>query len=310
MDLNPASMKSLEQMIINVDSILKFNAQVASESEAILATDILSQIALASSWWQDRATKSWVIEALVESDNLRQLHHFIRVLNEAFQVVLIDADIVDLEQRDWLRENQESFPPLEIGQFYIYGSHIKDPSPGTLFPLLIDAATAFGSGNHGSTRGCLLTLSKLQTSNYTPNSILDVGCGSGILAMAAAKLWPTSKLIASDIDHECVSVTQENCRANNVNQINVLGGDGFQNDTILLNQPFNLIIANILATVLCDIVADIKKALSSGGVVILSGILDTQKDMVAAKYAEHGLILEDYIQVDEWVTLTMKSNDL
>ena len=298
------------QMTINVESILKFNARIASESEAILATDILSQIALASSWWQDKVSRSWVIEVLVEQDNLNQLHHFISVLREAFQITLVDADIIDLEQRDWLRENQESFPPLEIGQFYIYGSHIKEPTSGLLFPLIIDAATAFGSGNHGSTRGCLLTLSKLHTSNYMPNSILDVGCGSGVLAMAAAKLWKSSKLIASDIDPECVRVTQENCNVNNVNHIEVVDGNGFQNDTILSNRPFNLIIANILATVLCDIVADIKSALSAGGTVILSGILDTQKDMVTNVYAEHELILVDFIQVDEWVTLTMKSNDL
>lgn len=303
-------MKLMEQMIINVDTILKFNAQVASDSEAILATDVFSQIALATSWWEDKVSQSWVIEVLVEDKKLTQLHYFISVLTEAFQVNLSDVNIVDLEQRDWLRENQESFPPLEIGQFYIYGSHIKDPEPGQRFPLLIDAATAFGSGNHGSTRGCLLTLSRLQSYEYTPTSILDVGCGSGVLAMAAAKLWPASNLIASDIDPECVSVTLENCNVNNVNHINVVGGDGFQNGTILSNQPFNLIIANILATVLCDIVTDIKKALSEGGVVILSGILDTQKDMVTDKYAQHGLILDDFIQVDEWVTLTMKSKDL
>ena len=303
-------MKIQIQMTINTESILKLNAQVASESEAILATDILSQVALASSWWQDKVSKSWVIEVLVERDNLTQLHHIIGALHEAFKITLADVEIIDLEQRDWLRENQESFPPLEIGQFYIYGSHIKDPAPGQLFPLIIDAATAFGSGNHGSTRGCLLTLSKLHASNYMPDSILDVGCGSGVLAMAAAKLWATSQLIASDIDPECVRVTQENWLVNNVNHIEVVGGNGFQNDTILSNKPFNLIIANILATVLCDIVSDIKSGLSVGGTVILSGILDTQKDMVTSVYADHGLILVDCIQVDEWVTLTMKSNDL
>lgn len=297
-------------MTINVDSILKFNAQVASESEAILAKDILSQIALASSWWQDKLSQSWVIEVLIEQENLTQLHNFVEVLHEAFKISLIKSAIIDLEQRDWLRENQESFPPLEIGQFYIYGSHIKEPTPGQLHPLRIDAATAFGSGNHGSTRGCLLTLSKLHASFYNPDSILDVGCGSGVLAMAAAKLWPASNFIASDIDPECVRVTQENCTINNVDHIKVVGGNGFENDAILSNSPFNLIIANILATVLCEIVADIKKALSPKGYVILSGILDTQKDMVTTKYADYGLLLDDVIQVDEWVTLTMKSNEL
>jgi len=137
-----------------------------------------------------------------------------------------------------------------------------------------------------------------------------MGCGSGVLAMAAAKLWSKSEITASDIDPECVCVTVENCTLNDVAHIDVLSGNGFQNEIILSRQPFNLIIANILATVLCDIVADVKNALSKDGTVILSGILDTQKNMVAETYAKHGLILSDAIPVDEWVTLIMKSNDL
>lgn len=304
MGLNQVLMKT------NVDSILKFNAKVGSESDAIFVTDILSQITLANSWWEDKASRSWVIEVLFERENLIQVSEFISRLNEAFKIAIIDPEIIDLEQRDWLRENQESFPPLEIGQFYIYGSHIKDPTPGSLLPLIIDAATAFGSGNHGSTRGCLLALSQMHSANYTPNSILDMGCGSGVLAMASAKLWPESEITASDIDPECVRVTIENCSLNDVAHIDVLSGDGFQNDVILSRKPFNLIIANILATVLCEIVADIKNALSKDGIVILSGILETQKDMVTAIYAQHGLTLVKVIPVDEWVTLIMKSNDL
>ncbi len=304
MDLNQALMKT------NVESILKFNARVGSESDAIFVTDILSQITLANSWWEDKTSRTWVLEVLFERENLIQVSQFISKLNEAFKIAITDPEIVDLEQRDWLRENQESFPPLEIGQFYIYGSHIQDPTPGQLLPLIIEAATAFGSGNHGSTRGCLLALSQLKSADYTPNSILDMGCGSGVLAMAAAKLWPDSEITASDIDPECVRVTIENCELNDVAHVDVLSSNGFQNDVILSRNPFNLIIANILATVLCDIVADIKNALSKDGTVILSGILDTQKDMVTETYANHGLILSNVIPVDEWVTLIMKSNDL
>lgn len=304
MALNQVLMKT------NMDFILKFNAKVGSESEAIFVTDILSQITLANSWWEDKTSRTWIIEILFERENLIQVSEFISKLYEAFKIVITDPEISDLEQRDWLRENQESFPPLEIGQFYIYGSHIKDPTPGQLLPLIIDAATAFGSGNHGSTRGCLLALSQLKSTDYTPSSILDMGCGSGVLAMAAAKLWSKSEITASDIDPECVRATVENCALNDVAHIDVLSGNGFQNEIILSRQPFNLIIANILATVLCDIVADVKNALSKDGIVILSGILDTQKNMVAETYAKHGLILSDAILVDEWVTLIMKSNDL
>ena len=193
MDLSQVLMKT------NMDSIVKFNARVDSESDAIFVTDILSQVTLANSWWQDKESRSWIIEVLFERENLIQVSQVIGSFNEAFNIAITDPEIVDLEQRDWLRENQESFPPLEIGQFYIYGSHIADPTPGQLLSLKIDAATAFGSGNHGSTRGCLLALSQLQSATYIPNSILDMGCGSGVLAMAAAKLWSEAEIIVSDI---------------------------------------------------------------------------------------------------------------
>lgn len=282
----------------------------ASEEEASLVADALSETALATSWSLDKSSRSWIIDVLFEQANLSKLHHHLQLINEAFKIALTDADISPLEDRDWLRENQESFQPLEVGIFYIYGSHIEHPLPGSKVPLLIDAATAFGSGNHGSTKGCLTALSMLSTKTYDPATILDVGCGSGVLAMAAAKLWPNAIVTASDIDPECVRVTKENCALNQVSHIKTHEGDGFKNPAVIMHKPFDLIIANILASVLCEIVKDIASNISQGGYVILSGILDTQQTMVIENYTAHGFVLVDCIQCDEWVTLTLKSNHL
>jgi ribosomal protein L11 methyltransferase len=284
---------------------LKFTATVASESDAIFVTKLLDQIALAISWQHDSSNKAWEIEILFESKNIYSIKQFIEFAKETLKISILNSKIENLEPRDWLRENQESFPPIEIGQFYIYGSHIMSPTPGTSFPLKIDAATAFGSGNHGSTKGCLQALSELQDV-IQPYTVLDVGCGSGILAMAAAHLWLSSNIIASDIDPECIRVTLENCKLNKLSHIQVIESNGFQSSIIQANKPYNLIIANILATVLKDIADDIDNALSQDGFVILSGILNTQKEAVLAKYQSIGFILHSFFHQDDWVTLIMK----
>lgn len=292
-------------MKTNLELVLKFTAEVASESDAIFVTDLMEQIALAASWQYDKPKEIWTVEILIDQASQIQLEQFIKFIRQSLLIPLENIKISNLEQRDWLRENQESFPPLEIDCFYIYGSHISNPSPGKLFPLKIDAATAFGSGNHGSTKGCLEALSKLRNT-ISPYNILDIGCGSGILAMAAANLWPSANILASDIDPECVRVTLENCALNNLALIQVLEGDGFKNLTLQKEKPFNLIIANILATILCEIVKDIEESLSAEGIVILSGILETQQESVVKKYASAGLNLINRIQNEEWVTLIMK----
>ncbi|MCP5322970.1 MAG: 50S ribosomal protein L11 methyltransferase [Candidatus Paracaedibacteraceae bacterium] len=293
-------------MKIDTSSVLKFTAQIASEEEAVFVCDLLSQIALATSQEKNKTTNTWFVEVLFEAYQETKLTQFLKLIMEAFKISIIVPEIKSLEQRDWLKENQESFPPLEIGNFYIYGSHIQSPSPGSLYPLKIDAATAFGSGNHDSTKGCLLALTSLYQDGYKPKSVLDVGCGSGILAMASASLWDNAHLVASDIDPECVRVTVENCKLNQLSSIKVIGGKGFENKDILQAAPYNLIIANILANVLCDIVDDLGKALVGGGITILSGILDEHQDSVIKAYSDKGFLLKETIQINEWVTLILK----
>lgn len=297
-------------MITNLSEVLKFSCTGASESDASVVADLMSDLSLASSWTFDKESRSWIVEVLFEKDDLVTVQQHLMLVNTAFRIALSDADISELEDRDWLKENQESFQPIEVGVFYIYGSHIQHPDPGSRIPLLIDAATAFGSGNHGSTKGCLEALSNLKELGFVPKTVLDVGCGSGVLAMASAKLWNDSNITASDIDPECVRVTRENCVNNHVGHIQTFEGDGFKNPEIIKHKPFDMIIANILASVLCDISGDIVANIAYGGYVILSGILDTQQNTVLTMYTDLGLRLVKSQQHDEWVTLTLQSNHL
>lgn len=291
---------------INTDTILQFSATVASETDAIFLSDLFDQFALAASWQQNKPESIWNVEILFAPEHLDAINQSVQFVNEGIKIFITAPQIQTLEDRDWLRENQESFPPLEIGNFYIYGSHIANPMPGNLHPLQIDAATAFGSGNHGSTKGCLLALSSLFEDSYTPNKILDLGCGSGVLAMAAAKLWNSAELIASDIDVECVRVTRENTVLNQLDHIQLLEADGLQSPKLISWSPYDLIIANILASVLIEISNDIVAILSNDGKLIVSGILDTQYTTVQDVYQAKGLTLEKINQIDEWVTLTFK----
>lgn len=291
---------------MKTNSILKFTCQIVSESDAVFVTDLLTSFTLATSYEKDKNTPVWNIEVLLSEEIKTNIEHWLQLITNTFHIPILNPKMAALENRDWLKENQESFQPLEVGKFYIYGSHITNPTPGQLLSLKIDAATAFGSGNHGSTKGCLLALSKLDQVKYQPSSILDMGCGSGILAMASAKLWSRANVVASDIDPECVKVTKENCALNQTEHVNVLEGNGFQNTSVQRLGPYDLILANILATVLCDIAPSIADSLPQQGITILSGILNTQKDMVISAYQSNNLSVIDIFHVDEWVTLVMK----
>jgi ribosomal protein L11 methyltransferase len=202
---------------------------------------------------------------------------------------------------NWLEESYRSFSPFRVGPFYICGTHTTpDPAPDEIV-LLIDAATAFGSGEHGTTSGCLMLLEHLKLSGFTPDCVLDMGCGSGILAIGASKLWP-SPVLATDIDPECVRVSNHHCRINHVtDQIETIVGDGFG----IVTKQYDLIIANILAHPLIDMAEDLMRSLKDGGYVILSGMLQTQAEMLLAHYSGRGAALEHRIDRGEWTALLL-----
>jgi ribosomal protein L11 methyltransferase len=210
-----------------------------------------------------------------------------------------------LEARDWLAENSASFQPIRAGRFFIHPTFYEGRRPAGSHAIALDAATAFGSGSHGTTKGCLLALDRIAR-RRRPRRILDMGCGSGILAIAMAKAWKRP-VLAVDIDDEAVRVTAENARRNGVgNYIRAGAGPGFAAPVMQGKRGFDLIVANILARPLIAMAPALARALAPGGEAVLSGLLAHQENQVIAAYRAQGLALVRRDRIDNWSTLVLK----
>jgi ribosomal protein L11 methyltransferase len=214
-----------------------------------------------------------------------------------------EAFITQLPEEDWVAKSQAGLPPVEAGRFWVYGTHDKDKIPKDIsYPIKVDAGIAFGTGHHGTTKGCLLIFDDLLDKGFAPRKILDLGCGAGTLAIAAALALKTA-VLATDIDPDAVSVTQQNAKDNRVgNLVRAIAADGFASKH-LTNQEFDLVFANILAGPLMGLAANITASLAPGGRVILSGILDEQADTVSQAFVHTGLTIVPYPSINGWTSL-------
>lgn len=214
--------------------------------------------------------------------------------------------ISELPQIDWVSKVQRSLKPVVAGRFFVYGSHDSDKVPPDCEPLLIEASMAFGTGHHGTTKGCLLALEQLITDGFKAKNVIDVGCGTAVLAMAAARIF-SANVIASDIDSVAHSVAKMNILANGLDRnIQCFEASGFAHEQIKTKNPFDLIFANILLAPLLAIATDISKYSLSGGYVVLSGILSEQAELVVNKYTGVGFSLSNQIEIGEWVTIILR----
>ncbi len=205
----------------------------------------------------------------------------------------------------WLARTRSAFPEqLVAKRFSVRGTHLTTPpAPGRLV-ITLDAGVAFGSGEHGSTRGCLRALEHI--AHRKPTRILDLGTGSGILAMAAAKLLHR-RVLATDIDAWSVRTARENARRNHLHtQVKYLRADGWTSPTLQAHAPYDLIFANILARPLTKMAKHLKAHLAPGGTVILAGLLRTQANWVARAHSP--LALEKVITEGQWATLILRKN--
>ncbi len=212
-----------------------------------------------------------------------------------------------LSSDNWLKDNVIRFSPLEVGEFLIYGIHEETIPPSNKLPLRIYAATAFGS-EHQTTKSCLLALSDLYQQNAKHKQILDVGCGSGILSLGAAKLWQEdTNIIAVDIDEEAVWVTRQNAEDNHLeNFITAELSNGYQSAIVQNNAPYDIIFANILARPLIDMAHDLSTHLKTGGYAILSGFIGEQEDWVIDAHKKEELELIKIYELDNWRAALME----
>ncbi len=217
--------------------------------------------------------------------------------------------VSELPDTDWVAKVRRELVPVEAGRFFFYGSPDADKVPAHAEPLLIEAAMAFGTGHHGTTQGCLRGLDRLLNEGVRCKNVLDIGCGTAVLAMAAARVWPET-VLASDIDAVAVEVAEANVRANDLEgRVNCLEAAGFGADALQDKAPYDLIFANILKAPLIDLAPDMGKNLQDGGYAILSGILNEQADEVVDEYSKHGVVVHFREEIGEWTTLTLIKAD-
>ena len=210
--------------------------------------------------------------------------------------------IAPMPQQDWVRQSLEGLAPVTAGRFFLHGSHDRHRRRAGGIALEIDAGTAFGTGHHGTTEGCLLALDRI-LKRRTPHAILDVGCGTGVLAIAAAKATGRPAL-ASDIDPEAVRVTIGNAVLNGVKPlIGSFVAAGLSHPRIAGGGPYDLIFANILARPLVALATSLTRALEPGGDLILSGLTLEQMRWIEATYQSRGLTLAGRITRGNWATL-------
>jgi ribosomal protein L11 methyltransferase len=215
----------------------------------------------------------------------------------------------ELPEIDWVAKVRRELSPVDAGRFFVFGSHDADKVPAGRVALQIEATVAFGTGHHGTTLGCLLAFDRLLTEGWHPTKVADIGCGTAVLAMAAAATLPDALVIASDIDEVAVDVAEANVAINGLEgRVECLEAAGLNHARIKAAAPFDLVFANILKGPLIELAPDIATHLATGGRAILSGLLSVQADSVAAAYVASGLCLQNRDDIGEWSTLVLQKS--
>jgi ribosomal protein L11 methyltransferase len=213
--------------------------------------------------------------------------------------------VSQLPEIDWVAKVRRELAPVEAGRFFLHGSHDADRVPPGRVSLMIEAAVAFGTGHHGTTQGCLRALDRLAQDGFVPRRVADIGCGTAVLAMAAARVWP-GPVIASDIDAVAVEVARANVAVNGLTgRVECLLAAGFEHPRLAAAAPFDLVLANILKGPLIDLAPAMTAHVAPGGLAILSGLLVVQAGEVTAAYAAAGFTPRGREDLGEWATLVV-----
>jgi ribosomal protein L11 methyltransferase len=236
----------------------------------------------------------------------KQIGSKLTILSAALSIPVPKHTVHVAPPLDWLKKVATDFPPLRIARWTVHGAMHRHKLPHRLYALQIDATNAFGTGEHPTTRGCLLLLDKILKSGKKPKRIVDIGCGSGILAMGA--IQSTRGLaVAVDLDPDSVQIALSNVRKNGLGRHIMVGlSRGYGASLVRRHAPYDLIMANIFAKPLSQIAKDLKQNLRSGGIAILSGLLTSQANMVIAAHKMQGLALLEHMKIGEWSVLALE----
>ena len=267
--------------------------------------DALAPLGGAVAAMEEASGGGWRIEAVtVAAPDRAEVTARIALAAAILGIDAPDATLEPVPDTDWVREVQRRTPPVQAGRFHLRGSHLEAPVPVGAIGIVIDAGAAFGTGSHESTRGCLIAFDRL-AARLRVAAGLDLGCGSGILAIAAAKLW-RAPVLAADSDAVAVAVAAGNATANGVSElVTAIRSQGFRNPAIRARAPFDLIAANIVARPLMGMAPALARRLAPGGAAVLSGLLAGQGDGVAAAYGDAGLAEVERIALGDWITLVV-----
>lgn len=214
--------------------------------------------------------------------------------------------VSELPEVDWVAHVRRELTPVVAGRFFVHGAHDADKVPADAEALLIEAAMAFGTGHHDTTRGCLEALDRLAAAGVQPVRTADIGCGTGVLAMAAARLWP-HVVLAGDMDPVAVDTAAANVIANGLaGRVECVVAEGFRHPLLEAAAPYDLVLANILKQPLIDLAPEMAARIAPGGRAVLSGILVPQAAEVVSAYEAQGFTVEHRDDLGEWTTLVMR----
>lgn len=264
--------------------------------------------------------ENWSLEILV---NQKPQHDVIKkIINSLAQELKIEKyliqDIINTQENkqhfihidklkkiNWLKENRKSFPIIEVNNFYIYGSHIKKKNLNNILPIKINASTAFGTGSHATTKCCLKSINFL-SKIFKPQKILDYGCGTGILGIAAKKVFKRSKITLVDIDQEAIKLSKHNIKLNNIVSNQLYLTNNYFSFKYIKKNHYDLILANILFSPLYDLAPLFKRVLKINSYLILSGLLNFQIPKIINRYNHFGFIPKKVICSSEWGAVILK----
>jgi ribosomal protein L11 methyltransferase len=267
------------------------------------ASNLLDNVggAAAVSWWE-LERHQFKLEALYQDMDEAQ----IGLGALAIESPDLDAQVTPLQDADWIKMSLEGLPPVRAKRFVVLGSHDAGKEKNGKTEIIIDAGEAFGTGHHGTTSGCLLALNRLINKGVKLDRVLDVGTGSAVLAIGAAKTG-SKVVIGTEIDPRANEVANENAKVNHVgNVVRSYVANGVRRALIRSQGPYDLVFANILMKPLVRLSPDLAAIVKPGGRVILSGLLTYQEPTVRRAYAQRGLVLEHRYRKESWSTLTYR----